>query len=95
MSQAFPVLVQAVLPYYYLGKNFYIFPFVPSQISSSLMQQVPNSDSELQQTAFVFFCCRFIVWGFFWGGVGGGRGGIIKGEERFILEQNNPVLGTL
>lgn len=61
MSQGFPSYYKQVLPFYYLGENFPIFPFVFSQISSSLMQRVPNLDSELQQTAFVFFCCQFVV----------------------------------
>lgn len=57
------------------------------------MQWVPNSDSGLQQTAFIFFVVGLLFEGggkaVFWG-----RGNI-KGEERFILEQINTVLGTL
>lgn len=49
------------------------------------MQWVLNSDSELEQTAFVFFVVGLLF---------GGRGNI-KGQEIFILEQNNTVLGTL
>lgn len=71
ISQGFQSYYKQLLPFYYLGRHFYIFPFVFSQISSSLMQQVPTVTVSYSRQLLSFFVVGLLFGFFSWG-----RGGI-------------------